>query len=249
MRQTSPIVAVAAVLVAVVFATNLRSADTPESNRPTATPSGHSDPLDAYRVQQIHGWTVRVSKRLDADAALRKDVLEEVDAQLYRIAHLLKPDVVDQLRKTEIWIEYDYPHRTQYHPDRKWLVDNGYIPEKTRTVEIANAKAFLEWQKRPVITLLHELLHAYHDQVIGFDDPRIIAAYEAAKKCGKYDKVMRDKGMMVKHYGLETPQEYFAESSEAYLWVNDYYPFVYGELKEFDPQMFKVLQEIWGKRY
>ena len=36
--------------------------------------------------------------------------------------------------------------------------------------------------------------------------------------------------------------------TEAYLWVNDYYPFVYGELKEVDPGVAKLLETIWGGR-
>ena len=41
--------------------------------------------------------------------------------------------------------------------------------------------------------------------------------------------------------------EYFAESTEAYLGVNDFYPFVRAELKQHDPDMYELMTEIWGK--
>ena len=54
-------------------------------------------------------------------------------------------------------------------------------------------------------------------------------------------------GRTVKHYALTTPMENFAESTEAYLGVNDFYPFVRAELKEHDPRMFELLKKIWGE--
>jgi hypothetical protein len=51
----------------------------------------------------------------------------------------------------------------------------------------------------------------------------------------------------VKHYGLSNHKEYFAESTEAYFGVNDFYPFVRAELNEHDPAMYALLEKIWGR--
>lgn len=51
----------------------------------------------------------------------------------------------------------------------------------------------------------------------------------------------------VKHYALTDHKEYFAESTEAYLGVNDFFPFVRAELKQHDPRMFRLQEKIWGK--
>jgi hypothetical protein len=51
----------------------------------------------------------------------------------------------------------------------------------------------------------------------------------------------------VRHYGLNNHKEYFAEATEAYLGVNDFYPFVRGELKEHDPRMYKIMEKVWGQ--
>src|SRR4029079_1247636 len=95
--------------------------------------------------------------------------------------------------------------------------------------------------------VLHELAHSYHDQVLSFDNKQIIAAYDSAKEKKLYENVLLYTGQKVKHYGLTDHKEYFAESTEAYLGVNDFYPFVRAELKEHDPGMFAIMEEVWGK--
>ena len=45
---------------------------------------------------------------------------------------------------------------------------------------------------------------------------------------------------------MPNSKEYFAESTEAYFGVNDFYPFVRAELKEHDPTMFSLMETLWG---
>ena len=49
----------------------------------------------------------------------------------------------------------------------------------------------------------------------------------------------------MRHYGLTDPMEYFAEGTEAFLYRNDFYPFVRAELKEHDPALHDLLVGIW----
>ena len=37
--------------------------------------------------------------------------------------------------------------------------------------------------------VFHELAHAYHDQILSFEDSRIIANFENAKRAGSYENV------------------------------------------------------------
>ena len=85
-----------------------------------------------------------------------------------------------------------------------------------------------------------------HRTVVIDDHPEIVAAYKDAKEKGIYDKVLLYTGKTVRHYGLNNQMEYFAESTEAYFGVNDFYPFVRAELKEHDPAMYAVMQKVWG---
>ena len=54
-------------------------------------------------------------------------------------------------------------------------------------------------------------------------------------------------GKKVKHYALTNQMEFFAEMTETYFGVNDFYPFVRAELKESEPELDQLLQEIWGE--
>ena len=46
---------------------------------------------------------------------------------------------------------------------------------------------------------------------------------------------------------MKDQREFFAELSEAYFGQNDYYPFTREQLRDFDPQSFKVIAEAWDR--
>jgi len=150
----------------------------------------------------------------------------------------------------EFWIEHRHPElgAMQYHPDLDWLTERGYDPRLAKKVHITRAaELFSRHQmiKHPAV-ILHELSHAYHDQVLGFDEPRIIEAYQKAMAAGNYEKVLLYNGSRVRHYATTDHKEYFAEGTEAYFYRNDFYPFVAAELKEHDPTLYALFVDIWG---
>ena len=84
-------------------------------------------------------------------------------------------------------------------------------------------------------TLLHELTHAYHDQILSFNDPDILAAHKRAREGGKYprnDRVVRSDhkeffaGVTTRYFGTKEDREALAER---------------------DPILLKKLQKVWGK--
>jgi hypothetical protein len=182
---------------------------------------------------------------------LGAQALRALANHLQRVQYILPADRVASLQRLRIWLELDNSKLAsmQYHPDRNWLVAHGHDPRLAGHVHIPRAKDLLDphtWAKHPYV-VLHELAHAYHDQVLSFDEPRILAAFGTAKERKIYDEVLLFNGSKVRHYALTNHKEYFAESTEAYLGVNDFYPFVRAELKEHDPDMFALLTDIWGK--
>src|SRR5262249_23185276 len=137
----------------------------------------------------------------------------------------------------------------QYHPSAKWLKEHGHDPKLARAVHIPQARDLttrLLVNQQPM-AILHELSHAYHDQVLGFDEPRIKAEWVRFKDSGKYDKVRHISGRDIRHYGLTNQMEFFAEMTEAFFGTNDFYPFVRGELKKELPELDRLLEEIWLK--
>jgi hypothetical protein len=203
-------------------------------------------------VQTIEGYQVYVDPSMlrgeHAEDGAR--ALKMLANHLQRIEVLLPADRVKELQTVGIWIERRHPKlgNMQYHPGEKWLTDRGYEKELNKKVHITVASRLFnrgQMLKHPAV-ILHELAHAYHDQILGFDDPRIIKAYEAAMEEGLYDKVLLYNGKMVRHYAATNHKEYFAEGTEAYFYRNDFYPFTAAELKQHDPRLYKLLAEIWG---
>lgn len=210
------------------------------------------DPVSAYHQKNIRGWDVFVHKILLREEKETGDAaLELMDYQLYEVQRRVPEHALAALQKIPIWLESDNTHTNPcacYHVSADWLSDNGYLREKAKAVEIANAKTFLQWTKQQPFMLLHELSHGYHDRVLGYDEPHIIEAFQQAKKSGGYDKVRHIDGSEQKHYAIENEKEYFAEATEAYFGTNDFYPFVKPELKEHDPEGFRLIEMLWNEK-
>jgi hypothetical protein len=206
------------------------------------------DPVE----RNIEGWTVSVDPRLlDGEhREVGEKALKALANHLQRVGYIVPADRLKELQKLPIWVELDHPQldNMQYHPSAAWLRAHGHDPRLAGHVHIPRARDLFDrrtWAKHPYV-VLHELAHAYHDQVLGFDQAEIKAAFEEAERAGIYDDVLEHTGRRVRHYALSNHKEYFAESTEAYLGVNDFYPFVRAELKEHDPRMYGLLEKIWG---
>jgi hypothetical protein len=205
-------------------------------------------PSSQYDTQVLEGWTVRVNRiLLRQQAELGAEALRVLGEKLHDIARVVPAGPLAQLRKVPLWLGVDDgPNdRAQYHPSREWLESHHFNPEKARGVEIGSASRFLKTSIEQPTMVLHELAHAYHDQVLTFQHAGIQGAYREAKKGGAYDSVLRISGMKERHYAMTDPQEYFAEGTEAYFGTNDFYPFVRAELRVHDPKLFHLLEELW----
>ena len=206
-------------------------------------------------VKKLEGWTIKVDPKLleNENNEFKDQVFTALANHLQRIKYILPAAKVKEMQKLPIWLDHHYEPlgSMQYHPGATWLRANKHDPRLVKHVHIPRAKALLnrsQWAKHPYV-ILHELAHAYHDQVLskGFENEEVLGAYNEAKEKGIYEKVLLYSGRTVKHYGLNNQMEYFAECTEAYLGVNDFYPFVRAELNEHDPRMFQLLKKIWGE--
>jgi hypothetical protein len=207
-------------------------------------------PTSAYTAKTIQGWNILVNNELlTKDADLSQKVLKQLDHQLYQVTRVLPAGPLNHLRKVTIWVEYDAPKHdcACYHPNRQWLIENDFNPEKAGGIEIADAKNFLSWTIPQPWMVLHELAHAYHHQVLGYDNAEIKEAYQKAVESKKYESVLHINGRSERAYALNNDQEYFAECSEAFLGTNDFFPFVRSELQQHDKKMYELLKKLWKK--
>ena len=207
------------------------------------------DPTSAYEIRKIEGWRVYVLKRLEKEKPeiLRK-AMRLVGLQLYQITLVVPDGPLEKLREVPIWVCDRKDGPIHFHPNRGWLVTNGYNPDKAKAVDISRVANIVNSYRTQRWVLLHELAHAYHNRVLGFNHPKVLQAYRNAKKSKKYESVLLHNGRKVRHYALTNEKEYFAECTEAFFGTNDFYPFVRSELKEHDPGVYKVLEEVWGRR-
>jgi dipeptidyl-peptidase-4 len=200
-------------------------------------------------IQHIEGWKIHIQPVLLRTDDGKQSIRMLAD-HLHRISILIPEEPLKKMRTLEIWIEEDHPtlKSMQYHPSLGWLENNGHDPRLAKKVHIPVAAHLLSRQqllKHPAV-VLHELAHAYHDQILDFDHPEILEAYKKAEAAGRYEEVLLYPGKKVRHYGLTNHKEYFAEATEAYFYRNDFYPFVRAELELHDPAIHRVLEKIWG---
>ena len=199
----------------------------------------------------LEGWKVLVDDRL-GDAPhdeLRTRALKFLEARLVEIQAVVPADKVEELKKVTIVLDLNCGklQAMQYHPSAGWLKVNGYPAELAKCVHIPQA-ADLPTRRNineQLWVILHELAHAYHDQVLDFDEPAIVAAFEKFKASGHGDAALLYNGQRVKHYALTNHKEFFAEMTESFFGVNDFYPFNRAELQETEPELFALLSRIW----
>jgi hypothetical protein len=214
---------------------------------------GEAPPQPTSRsVREIEGWRVRVDDRLlgdSPDAATGRRALRFLEAKLAEIRAVVPAERLADLQAVTIVIDLNCGNlgAMQYHPDAGWLEDHGFPPDLAKCVHIPRAADLptrRNINEQPWV-VLHELAHAFHDQKFGFEEPRIKAAYEGFKASGHGDAALLYNGQRVKHYGLTNQMEFFAEMTESFFGVNDFFPFNRAELQEAEPELFQLLAEVW----
>lgn len=220
-----------------------------------ASPANAADPPKptAHTKREIAGWAVRVDDRLlgGPDADLGTRAVKLLEAQLQVIAVTVPEDRLKELRTVPIWLDRTHGKLVpaQYHPSADWLTGNGYAKELARCVHVPDAAYFASarHQRHQPSAMLHELAHAYHDQVLDFDNAEVKAAWERFAAGGRYKAVLHIDGTKRSHYGLTNEKEFFAEMTESYLGRNDFFPFNSAELRQEEPEVFRLMEKVWGK--
>lgn len=206
----------------------------------------------AHAPRDCEGWTVQVDQRLLAgeDAVIGQQALKILGMRLADIRLVVAPDRLAKLQRVPIRLDRTHGRlpTMQYHPNPDWLTGHGYDVALAKGVHIPDARRFIDphHQQRQPWCVFHELAHAYHDQVLGFDQAAVRAAWQQAVDSHRYDQVLLINGRTARHYALTDHKEFFAEMSEAYFGVNDFFPFNRAELHQENPACYRMMAEIWG---
>ncbi|MBX7105246.1 MAG: hypothetical protein K1X57_14280 [Gemmataceae bacterium] len=221
-------------------------------------------PEPGYERRQIEGFQVLINKKildetLDGFARHPFSILED---ELRAIGKLMKPDILQKLQTVQIWVEWDNGEAKAngartiavYHAGSMLAYIRGQSntdPRKGNQIEVVTLK-FLSELKQPgrdkqQVVLLHELIHAVHDKVLGRDHPEIVAAFKQAQERKLYESVEHRNGPKREAYANTNHVEYFAEISCMFLDKIDYHPYDRDGLKGYDPEGYKLAEKVWGK--
>lgn len=203
-----------------------------------------------YDPSPIGMWRVCMAKELTArDSTMTSDVFVQLESDLFYVEDMIDVAIVERLQEVRIWVEYDVPQFPGgvYHPSSNWLSNNGYPEYWAQGIQLGNAANYLSWTQIQPAMIVHELSHAWHHQVLGYEQSQIKDAYASAMASGIYANVAYAGGGMQEAYATSNAQEYFAELTEAYFWENDFYPFVKSELESFDPLGYQAVVNAWDK--
>ena len=220
---------------------------------PPGARAASADQPASRAERRIEAFRVQIDERLlpgGSDEEVGRVALEFLAAKLADIRIVVPVDKLDQLRQVTIVLDASCGdlHSMQYHPSGDWLESHGYPRDLEKCVHLPRAVDVATRRnvnEQPWV-VLHELAHAYHDQVLGFDEPRILAAWKAFKADARGQSTLLFDGSRTKHYGLTDQKEFFAEMTEAYFGSNDFQPFNRAELKTDHPAIFTLLADIWG---
>ncbi|MEM8736463.1 MAG: hypothetical protein AAGG44_19695, partial [Planctomycetota bacterium] len=153
------------------------------------------DEVEGYESRILNDWPIRVSRFLLREKPKEiETTLDLLRLQIDQIYTVVPPDAIARLGKVTIWLSppYDGFRPTgEYHPGKGWLERNGRSPKLHQCIEFTNTALFAKEVRRMPSLLLHEFAHAYHDQVLGYDNADVAAAYESARAAGLYESVLR----------------------------------------------------------
>jgi len=204
---------------------------------------------DDYERRIVGSLTVYVAPEFRIrDSALLEQCLQALETGAKRIKQAVPVDAWQYLSKVPIWLEYetDRSYLGVYFPNLgapstpQWA---NIGPAKARSIQFTRALAsMIGYETSP---LMHELAHAYHDQVLSFGHQPILTAYEHARAGGLYNAVPDAWGRHDRAYAITSHMEYFAELSVAYFGTNYNFPFTRRDLQESDPVGYGVVAGAW----
>lgn len=203
--------------------------------------------LKDFTMKEIRGFRVMYPNKYAQDEYLDA-ALTNLDKDLKFILENVPVQFTDVFKRKILWLDYTTDGAACYHDSMDWLLGNGYIKEKHRSVEINNMKHYVEWTaaNQPLM-VLHEFAHLFH-YCSYRGSQLILSAYENAVNTKIYESVDYFDGKNItkqRAYALNNEMEYFSEMTEAWFGRNDYYPFTRADLETHDPKGYELMQTVW----
>ncbi len=209
--------------------------------------------VPGYETQKIDGFTLFIHPEAKKhEEEFKKSPLEVLKLELKMLGQILNKRALAKVQTLPFWVEWDEtPEGTNtgggtviaYYlsSDLRMTRIRGEHPLRAKTITVCNLKSLTRLHQPGIDSgkciLLHEVAHAVHDQLIGFDNPEINLAFTQAMNRKLYQPGL---------YMTSSAREFFAELTCAYLDRLDHFPRNRGDLKKHDPATYKILERIWS---
>jgi len=206
-----------------------------------------------YRTLQINGFVVLADPQVvEPPEMLERSPLQVLEGELRTIGRIVHAQALAELRKLTIWAEWDEAQAlgngrsgkalaVYYGGSQRGMLAAGKNPLKANNITILStrdlAREHQPGRDSQRCVLLHEMVHAVHHKILGFDNAKIVAAYQQALERGKLERGS---------YAATNPAEFLAEMSCAYLDRLQYFPRDREELRKHDAATFQLMATIWS---
>jgi hypothetical protein len=209
--------------------------------------------VPGYRTLQIGGFVVLADSRVvEPPETYEKSPLQVLEGELKTIGRIVHAKALAELRKLTIWAEWDEGQAlgngrpgkavaVYYGGSQRGMLAAGMNPLKANNITVLSTRDLTRehqpGQDSGRCVLLHEMVHAVHHKILGFDNAQIQAAYQQALERGKLERGS---------YAATNAAEFFAEMSCAYLDKLQYFPRDQVELRKHDPATFQLMVALWS---
>lgn len=201
---------------------------------------GGGDGGKTYTKETVHGFTFEISSQMEW-AQQSHNAYRYAGKALDDLVTVLPANILQRMRTVTLRVEKTDPNAEilAYDGDSDVLAFNDL--ERYYSSSTLN---------RPSL-LLNMLARRYYKIHMQNSRPLVEQVYSAAVSSGIYASVDYFDGVGTvkkKADAANDAESYFAELSEAYWGTNDFYPFDYHDLMEYDPSGFALMEELWGVR-
>jgi hypothetical protein len=212
-------------------------------------------PPAQWSEEMLAGFRVMFSARLRGNDASFHLARRFIQDRLAEIASLVPSAALKQLRDTRLWLDADpsagggaffatWPSNRHGGRDRGY---DGFHGAMYQGVVFPNVLESIRkvFGSQPML-VLHELAHGYHHWVLGTWNAEVRRIYNSAKERGLYRNVRfaSGSGASIGH-AIMNEWEYFAELTEAYFGQNDQTPLNLSDLRVYDPDGMRLLEQAW----
>lgn len=211
-------------------------------------------PLPEFVRKELNGFTVNIERDLFSRYDSIDVWLKFLENHTARLWDAIPYDKIYQVMDYPIWIDENKTiDKTIFYVDNSFPEVTDLNQPKIKCVQINNFEDFIEksTSNSPGL-LLHHIAILYVNNIIPENKSLIEDSFLSAINNGLYNKLpytdidgITSLRTPPASYG---PEEYFAELTEAWFGLNDYYPYTWEDIKEYDPTGFSTLEEIWGVR-